>query len=226
MSAETSEGRVSIGKLILIPALITLVVTIIRLVGELQHWNPKLFNPEAGGPGSVVGIIWLVPVFGIYFAVKLCRAGAGPGKLGRVFLFVLLAILVNGAGIVVAVLLKLKPGPGFLLMGAAFNLISIVVMAMPWPALYKTLLAYGYAARIPVAILMLFAIRGKWGTHYDVAPPEFPAMNWLMKWVLIGALPQLCLWIAATVILGSLFGAIAAAFTNRGKAREHATATS
>src|SRR5215469_2769997 len=94
MSAETSEGRVSIGKLILVPAVITLVITIVRLVGELQHWNPKFFNPESGGIGSLVGIVWLVPILGIYFAVKLCNAGAGPQKIGRLFLFVLLAIAV------------------------------------------------------------------------------------------------------------------------------------
>jgi hypothetical protein len=29
-----------------------------------------------------------------------------------------------------------------------------------WLALFKVLLAYGYAARIPVAIVMFFAIRG------------------------------------------------------------------
>src|SRR5215467_7228433 len=103
MSAETSEGRVSIGKLILIPAVITFAVTIIRLVGEMQHWNPKLFNPEAGGGFAPIGIIWLVPIFGIYFAVKLCGAGAGPRKVGRVFLFVLLAILVNAAGVAIGV---------------------------------------------------------------------------------------------------------------------------
>ncbi|HWX41204.1 MAG TPA: hypothetical protein VN345_08650 [Blastocatellia bacterium] len=228
MSAETSEGSVSIGKLILIPALITLAITIIRLVGELQHWNPTLFNPSAGGGGALVGITWLVPILGIYFAIKLCRAGAGPERVGRVFLFVLLAIVVFFALFAIGAALKLQPGsPVFAAIGAAAAIISIAIMAKPWPALFKTLLAYGYAARIPVAILMIFAIHGNWGTHYDVAPPgEFPEMNWLAKWVLIGAFPQLLGWISFTVVFGSLFGAIAAALTKRGKAREHAAATS
>jgi hypothetical protein len=51
-------------------------------------------------------------------------------------------------------------------------------------------------------------------------------MNWLLKWFLIGAVPQLIFWISFTVLVGSLFGAIAAVLTNRGKAGEHATATS
>lgn len=228
MSATTSEGRVSIGKLILIPALITLAITAIRLVGELQHWNPTFFSPKAGGGGALVGITWLVPIFGIYFAVKLCSAGAGPERVGLVFLFVLLAIVIVVAGFLIGMALKLQPGgAAFATIGAVGFVVSILVMAKPWPALFKTLLAYGYAARIPVAILMLFAIQGNWGTHYDVAPsPDFPAMPWLKKWLLIGALPQLVGWIAFTVVIGSLFGAVAAALTKRGKTTEHAPATS
>ena len=57
---------VSIKKLILVPALITLAVTLLRLTGELMHWSKALFNPAAGGGGALVGIAWLVPVFGIY----------------------------------------------------------------------------------------------------------------------------------------------------------------
>jgi hypothetical protein len=39
MSQETSPG-----KLILVPAVITFGVTLLRLVGELQGWSPALFN--------------------------------------------------------------------------------------------------------------------------------------------------------------------------------------
>ncbi len=53
------------GRLILVPAVITLAVTLLRLVGELQQWSSALFNRSAGGGGAIVGIVWLVPVFGI-----------------------------------------------------------------------------------------------------------------------------------------------------------------
>jgi len=69
MSESTPAPSVSIGKLILIPSLITLGVTILRLVGELQHWTPILFNRSAGGGGAAVGISWLPLIFGPYFAV-------------------------------------------------------------------------------------------------------------------------------------------------------------
>ena len=42
-------------------------------------------------------------------------------------------------------------------------------------SLGRTLLAYGLAARIPVAGIMFLAMMGRWGTHYDYVgmPPEF-----------------------------------------------------
>ena len=39
-----SQDASRIGKLILVPAVITLAVTLLRLVGELQGWSPILFN--------------------------------------------------------------------------------------------------------------------------------------------------------------------------------------
>ena len=60
-----SQDASRIGKLILVPAVITLAVTLLRLVGELQGWSPTLFNrgDKAWSP-ALVGIVWLVPVFG------------------------------------------------------------------------------------------------------------------------------------------------------------------
>src|SRR6185503_16845441 len=83
----------SIGRMIRIPALISLAVTFLRLVGELSNWSPALFNREAGGGGALVGIAWLVPVFGIYFAIKLAQSGAAPLKAGRTVLYAVLALL-------------------------------------------------------------------------------------------------------------------------------------
>jgi hypothetical protein len=39
-----SQDASRIGKLILVPSVITLAVTLLRLVGELQGWSPTLFN--------------------------------------------------------------------------------------------------------------------------------------------------------------------------------------
>ena len=89
-----SQDANRIGKLILVPAVITLAVTLLRLVGELQGWSPMLFNREAGGGGALVGIAWLVPVFGAWFGWTLTRAGSGPESLGRAFGLTLAALAV------------------------------------------------------------------------------------------------------------------------------------
>jgi hypothetical protein len=75
MAETTSGSHLSTTRLILVPALITLAVTGLRVIGELQHWSPRLFNPSAGGGGALVGIVWLPIIFGPYFALKLSGTG-------------------------------------------------------------------------------------------------------------------------------------------------------
>jgi hypothetical protein len=66
---------------------------------------------------------------------------------------------------------------------------------------------------------MLVAIYGNWGTHYDVPPPNFDAtLGPFAKWVAIGLLPQLTVWIGFTLSVGGLFGALGAALAGRGAA--------
>jgi hypothetical protein len=45
------------------PALITLGVTLLRLVGELRGWSPSYFSRLPGGGLAIVGIVWLVPAW-------------------------------------------------------------------------------------------------------------------------------------------------------------------
>lgn len=199
-------------QLVLVPALVTLAVTLLRLAGELMGWSSRLFNPAAGGGGALVGIAWLVPVFGAFFAVKLVRAGESPAGLGAAIGLPLLGFallpLVGFAGAAAG----LSP-QSFTLFGlfVAFSLVGAFVAHRGWPALGRTLFAYGLAARIPVVIVMLLAMLGNWGTHYDVAPPGFPPMGTLAKWLTIGVLPQLTIWIWFTMTAGAIAGSIAAA---------------
>ncbi|MEK6287051.1 MAG: hypothetical protein AABO57_15030 [Acidobacteriota bacterium] len=218
MAKMSSSRRTSTVHLIAIPAVITLAITVVRLIGEMQGWSRVWFNPSAGGGGALIGIVWLVPIFGVYFAVKLSNSGEGPVNAGRAALIALLGIVVIVAGFVVA--FKVSQ-PGLLGAQMAVGIAAIIATALQyraWPALFKTLLAYGFAARIPVTIIMFFAIRGSWGTHYDGPPPGFPEdISWFPKFILIGVLPQLIFWIAFTVIIGTLFGAAGVAIASRGK---------
>ncbi len=95
--------KVSILRLIFIPGLITLGVTILRLAGELQHWSKTFFNPTPGGPWSLVGISWLAPVFGIYFALKLSAGDERPTSAGRSLGFATLGFVLAAASLPLSV---------------------------------------------------------------------------------------------------------------------------
>ena len=204
----------SIGRLVLIPAIITLGVTILRLLGELQGWSKLLFNTQPGGGGGLVGIVWLVPVFGIYFALKLAGAGDRPG-LPKSAGFAFLGILVMAGSIA----LSFASNFTNLALMAAGSAVMVVAMLIPlwgWRELTKTLLAYAFAARLPVAVINFLAMRGNWGTHYEGTPPGFPADTpFWTKYLIIGLAPQMTAWIALTVIVGSLFGIAAVAIVGR-----------
>jgi hypothetical protein len=217
MAEPASGPGLGIKQLILVPSLITLVVTILRLIGELQHWSPTLFSRSAGGGGAIIGIVWLVPIFGIYYALKLAGAGQAPKSFGKSIGFTVLGIVIVVLGGAVGFAPTLT-FPGKMAVGIVLMALGAVLVYPGWPALFKTLVAYGYAARIPVAIVMFLAIRGNWGTHYDVLPPEYKGpMDFWGKYFEIALLPQLIFWVVFTVVIGSLFGSIVAAIARRGK---------
>ena len=198
-------------QLILWPAVITLAITLLRLAGEFQHWPSALFNPVAGGGGALVGISWLPLVLGPYFAWKLAQSGKGPQNAwkaaGMAFL---------GWALTFGVFAGAQRFGVDAIMGAL--LVSLAAAFIPWkawPELAKLLFGYALAARVPVAIVMLPAIYGKWGTHYDALPPNPPpalvTMGPLGQWFFIGFIPQMTIWIAFTVLVGTLVGAIVVA---------------
>ncbi len=83
----------SIRSLVVVPAILTLIVTLARLVGELNGWSPLLFGTAtAGGANAILGISWLIFVFGLWFGFKVQRSGAGVAKPGKTLLFSLLPI--------------------------------------------------------------------------------------------------------------------------------------
>jgi hypothetical protein len=212
-----SDKDVPVRDLILVPAVISLAVTLLRLFGELQGWSERFFNRAPGGGGAIVGIAWLVIVFGFYFGWKLAAMGHAPSSAWRAAGIAFLGLLVIVAVAVVLNMLKVPP-VGQLAIFAVVSWVAIFIAYRGWPALGRVLLAYAFAARIPVAIVMLVAMLGNWGTHYDVAPPpdpsnptDFGAMNVWLKWFLIGVLPQFTGWIAFTVVFGMLFGVLGAA---------------
>lgn len=206
-----ADTHISVGRLILAPSLITLAITILRLIGELQHWSSQWFSATPYGAGSLVGITWLVPAFGIYFAWKLCGSGDRPKSLLRA---VGLAVLAVGLFLVtemMGVKLAQRNFMAFLIVYFALAIAAAALQYPGWPTLFRTLLVYGLAARVPVAAIMFFAMRGLWGTHYDWIQPLFPYTGFWARWVWLALIPQLVLWVGFTIVVGMLFGILAAA---------------
>ena len=118
--------------------------------------------------GALIGISWLPPIFGVYFANKLMDA---PGKL--------------------------------------------------WWNLLKTLFLYGLAARIPVIIIMGFAIYGNWGTHYDAFAGEGLAnATSTVKFLQGGVMTQLVWWVIIwTIGSGMMTGLITSFIRSRRPAK-------
>jgi len=224
--ADTSDSRVSVTRLILVPSVITLAVTVLRLIGELQHWPTALFNRAAGGGGSIIGISWLPFVFGVYFAFKLKAAGEGPASAGRTVGYALigLVLLMGGAFLIAPSDATHISFPGKEIIGLALLLVGPGLPFLAWRMLAKVLIAYAYAARIPVLIIMYFSIKGNWDTHYSLGPPgvEFPSF-W-SKFFQIAVLPQMIFWVAFTIVAGTLAGGIAAMVLKRKSAQQTAQA--
>ncbi|MHB8654814.1 MAG: hypothetical protein ACYDA9_13150 [Terriglobia bacterium] len=218
MSETHSGSRPSTMQLILVPALITLAVTILRLVGELQHWSPKLFGTgAAGGSGAIVGILWLPILFGPYFALKLARSAGGPASNGK-------AIGLSLAGVAVMILggfvvfKGISQGAGVIaILGFQVILGAAFMARAGWPPLGTTLFAYAIAARIPVLIVMFIAMQAGWTTHYSAIDPRLAQAPFWRQFLDEAVLPQMFLWVGYTVVVGALFGTIAAAFARRGK---------
>ena len=213
--ADSDKGPISVKDMILVPAVITLAVTILRLTGELNGWSPLLFNSEAGGGGAIVGIAWLVPIFGVYFALRLARSGGAPTSAGRV-----LAYAAGGLAAAVAIMIggSLLVGEAYpvaMLVPAVAGIVGMSIACRGWCALGRILFYYALAARIPVILITLLAVVGDWGTHYDAVPPGFPEMSAMGKFFWSGVVPQLTVWVAYTMVVGALFGGIAVAVTSR-----------
>lgn len=217
MADSSSRPDLRITRLILVPALITLAVTLLRLAGELVHWSGILFSRAEGGGAAIIGITWLPFIFGPYFAVKLWDQGLKPANRGKAIGFALLGFVIAMVGAAVAFASVVHFG-GRVIVGLLLIVGAAALQFFPWRALAKTLIAYAYAARIPVAIVMFFAMSGHWGTHYDAVPPEFAQLALWPKYLYLALAPQLIMWIAYTITVGVLFGAVYVSIVRRQKA--------
>jgi len=209
-----AERSIPIARLIAVPAVITLGITILRLAGELQHWPKPWFSAAPGGGGALVGISWLPLIFGPYFALKLAGSGAGPSSVSKSIGFTVLglAVLFLSGWWVESTFSHTSI---LTLLGFVLMLASAFIPRLAWRSLGNTLLAYAFAARIPVLVVMYLALRGNggqgWGTHYDAVAPMFTHSPLAKKFLYEAFLPQMTMWIGWTVVVGSLVGVLVTA---------------
>jgi hypothetical protein len=188
--------------LLLWPAGASVAITLLRLAGELLRWPDAHFSRLPGGGLATVGITWLVPLVGLWAGWKLERAGHRPGSAAKAAWLPVAGLLVAW-GLAAAVGRLAHTGwTSNLLLWAVASLAALAAAYVAWPAAATALLAYAGLVRGLVVVVMALAIWRGWGTHYDAVPPGFPGMARLPKFLLIGLLPQLTIWVAFTVAIG------------------------
>lgn len=198
-------------RLILLPTILTLGITIARVVGELQGWVDTI----SGGIGVLLGISWLIPVVGAWFGWRLAKAGHLP-RVQRAFwpmLLFALAIVGTAAwrfapldpkGTTEADLAALRLGVQWL---AAVTSGAAVLTFLVWGRLAWTLLCYGLIARATVVGITWLAKTENWDTHYTKLGPagiERPLADTMAA----TTLAQFGVWTSLTVVGGTLIGSL------------------
>lgn len=213
--------------LVLVPALLTLFVTIVRLVGECSDWLPVLFNRNGPDPKlqqGLFGITLLIPLFGFWFGFKLRRATGGPANLTSALLQYVIGAGVLAGGFYAAltlgwVVMPTAAQPGEVVgMGIVLGLLGAVflVALTAWPRLSSTLLVYALLARLPVVAITFVAVANDWGTHYEKLPPHFRLPEGMDKAMFL-SMPQLVFWPVVTMLVGGLCGCLGAALAGKKK---------
>ena len=198
---------------ILVPALVTSLITALRFCGELLDLGPPLFSREAGGGGALVGIGWLIPVFGAIFAMRLLHAGMGPVRPVSA-----LAMLLLGCGLVAVAFaiakLVMSPTPWAMVVGACGSVLGGLCAFHAWRRLGRLLLAYAIAARVPVMGLAFADILLGLGTHYGKLAPGAPEYAALPR-ALVLCVAQAVFWVPLTLLFGGMAGLCALAIGRR-----------
>lgn len=205
----------AMGKLLLFAGVVTLAVSLLRLWGELADWDNVYVSKEPGGPLALVGIVWLIFVFGFWFGARLVRGGAGPTSVARAIVLHLIAVgAVIGTFVYVQAVEEHDMNTLEGMKSATFSItiglaIAAVIALVAWPRLWLVNLGYALLARIPVVVITYIACAQQWGTHYEKLGPNDLAAEPMAKafWL---SYAQLTFWPVNTIVFGGLCGSLAA----------------
>jgi hypothetical protein len=198
---------------LLVAAAVTLAVTLLRLTGELQGWSGPWFGGRTAGARALVGIVWLVPVFGFWFGRRLQRDG-GPPSPRRALLAPLAGVfLAIGVTAVSVLALPIERTTVFTVISVTWPLAALFAL-WGWPRLCGVNLAYAVLARAPLVALTYVAIARGWDTHHVALADGAPEVDDAGRArILVTA--QVCLWVPFTLLVGGVFGALGAASARR-----------
>lgn len=223
------SSKSSVTKAVLIAGVLTLIVSAVRLYGERHGWDPKFFGPGPGGvnltkdaagveqkaPG-LLGIAFLVPIFGFWFGAVMSRSGNRPRSPGKALGLHLLGMAVF-AGSFVAIMRFMQPDTHslegvqkMLYMSCAGAALAALVALAAWPRMWVTNLIYGLLARIPVVGITYVACQRNWDTHHTkLGPDNLQVADPMVKafWL---SVPQLTIWPVFTILVGGLFATLGA----------------
>lgn len=204
MSQEPTTLRLVLG-----PLLLTTVVSVTRLVGEVQGW----ISPRSGGALHPLGISWLAFVFGAWFAIRLRCFGSAPR-----FAWSRTVATLTLLGLAAAVAWQFGPFAGQPADDATFGRLRSAVLILVglasaaatlafvvWPRLAWTMLCYALPARLVVFLITWFAKVQGYDTHYvKFGPPGIERD--LPDTLLATALAQGGFWVPFTVVCGVAVG--------------------
>lgn len=196
-------------RLILVPTLVTALVSAARLVAEVQGW----ISPQSGGALNPLGISWLAFVFGGYFALRISRLGSQPRRhpawpwcLGA---FVLIVVSI---GWQFGPLLEAdQSAETFQRVRGAVLVLAVIATTMAivdfaiWPRLAVTMLCYAVPTRAIVIGITWLAKHNEWDTHYTKFGP--PGIELDMTTTMVSAtIAQGTFWIPWTIVAGFVTG--------------------
>jgi hypothetical protein len=204
-----TDAKTTTLRLIAIPTVLTLGVNIARLWLEVNG----TINSESGGGGALLGISWLMFLFGAWFAFRLRRLGSAP-RVAKSFLLPLIAaVAFMGAA---AMTFASSPEGADVPMDEMRSAVSLLAAVccggallcfVAWPKLSWTLLLYAIPARLTVLALTWLAKDQGWDTHYTKFGQQGQQTD--LQGTMTGAsIAQLGIWVPLTVILGSLTGCV------------------
>src|SRR5262249_54027359 len=129
-----------------------------------------------------------------------------PARSGRAIVLAVAGCAIFALGFYLFNAGLVKGFPGVMVMWG-LAVLGAALVRPAWLPLFNTLVAYGFAARIPVAAVMLIATWANWPSHYNATVAGNSKVE---TYILFALIPQLVWWVCYTIVAGALVGTTAA----------------